>query len=111
MAARGPLPSPFSLPSLRGDNTFAATQAEPPEADVSPPPWLAADALAIWEEKAPPLIVSGRCDPRRARPSPCTANSPPTANGSPVRSQRRATSSARRRTRSAGSCGTLAGTY
>jgi P27 family predicted phage terminase small subunit len=60
MAARGPLPSPFSLPTLRGANTFAATQAEPPEADVPPPPWLAADALSIWEEQAPPLIASGR---------------------------------------------------
>jgi phage terminase small subunit len=60
MAARGPLPSPFSLPTLRGDNTFAATRAEPPEADVRHPPWLEADALAIWEEKAPPLIASGR---------------------------------------------------
>jgi P27 family predicted phage terminase small subunit len=61
MAARGPLPSAHSLPTARGTNTFFATApAEPPEVDVSPPAWLAGEALSVWAEKAPPLVAAGR---------------------------------------------------
>lgn len=60
MAARGPLPSPYSLPTLRGTNTFAAVQVEPPEPDVPPPGWLDESAMAVWADKAPALVASGR---------------------------------------------------
>jgi phage terminase small subunit len=59
MASRGPLPSPYSLPTARRTNTFHAV-APAPEADVPPPEWLSGDALGFWKEKAPPLIVTGR---------------------------------------------------
>lgn len=59
MASRGPLPSPYSLPTARRTNTFFAS-APAPEADVPPPEWLSGDALTFWHDKAPPLIATGR---------------------------------------------------
>jgi len=61
MGVRGPIPTHWSTETARGRNTYYATgEALPPEPDVSPPGWLAPDALAVWMEQAPALIKSGR---------------------------------------------------
>jgi P27 family predicted phage terminase small subunit len=61
MGVRGPLPISYSLPTARGTNTFFANHpVDPPDAEVPPPTWLDAAALAVWMEKAPPLIAAGR---------------------------------------------------
>lgn len=61
MGKRGPAPKPTSLRLLHGDRADRINDAEPmpPERPVEPPDWLAGAALAVWEQYAQDLYVTG----------------------------------------------------
>ncbi len=58
MGSRGPMPVAGSTETARGRNTYQ--EPEPPDAEVSPPAWLAGPALEYWHATAPSLVTSGR---------------------------------------------------
>ena len=67
MGSRGPLPRRDSSESRRGRNTYRARPVRL-AVDVSPPPDVAADpvALAFWHEHAGTLVAAGRLRPEFA---------------------------------------------
>jgi len=67
MGTRGPLPRRDSSESRRGRNTYRARPVRP-TVDVSPPPNVAANpvALAFWREHADKLVALGRLRPEFA---------------------------------------------
>ena len=67
MGSRGPLPRRDSSESRRGRNTYRARPVRP-AVDVSPPPNVAANpvALAFWREHADKLVAAGRLRPEFA---------------------------------------------
>jgi phage terminase small subunit len=67
MGSRGPLPRRDSSESRRGRNTYRARPVRL-AVDVSPPPNVAADpvALAFWREHADTLVAAGRLRPEFA---------------------------------------------
>jgi len=67
MGSRGPLPRRDSSESRRGRNTYRARPVRL-AVDVSPPPDVAADpvALAFWHEHADTLVAAGRLRPEFA---------------------------------------------
>jgi phage terminase small subunit len=67
MGSRGPLPRRDSSESRRGRNTYRARPVRL-AVDVSPPPTVAADpvALTFWHEHADKLVAAGRLRPEFA---------------------------------------------